>query len=262
MLEQRLAAANRTGAIQRRYTRADLAVFTNSERARFAPDPDADPGADVGLAFELLYRLEPDLYDRLVRAERLHPGIAAWLPSKVGRIVEVGAGTGRLTVDLLDRSDELVAIEPVASMRQILSRRLGSVDAAGRVTAIDGFFDALPVADAWADLVVTCSALTNRPAHGGETGLAEMARVCKPGGMVAVIWPNHLDWLTNRGFTHVVFGGPMAMEFESPGEAVELASVFFPDAVGEVRRRAEQHVPYDVLGRDAPRDLAYRRVEG
>jgi hypothetical protein len=63
-----------------------------------------DPQADVSLAWELLYRLEPELYDRLSRAERLHPGILGWLPPAADRIVEVGAGTGRLTLDLLGRA--------------------------------------------------------------------------------------------------------------------------------------------------------------
>ena len=66
------------------------------------------------LAWELLYRLEPELYDRLARAERIHPGVLGWLPQGIDRIVEVGAGTGRLTLELLGRAREIVAIEPAA----------------------------------------------------------------------------------------------------------------------------------------------------
>ena len=100
-----------------RYTAADLQVFTADEARRFAPDDGSDPQADTTLAWELLYRLEPGLYECLVRAERLHPGIAGWLPRSVHRIVEVGAGSGRLTMELVDRGQEIVAIEPAAGLR-------------------------------------------------------------------------------------------------------------------------------------------------
>src|SRR5215475_2370499 len=62
-----------TGAsleLRRRYTAADLAVFTRDEASRFVPPGDGDPEDDIALAWELLYRLEPELYDRLASAER------------------------------------------------------------------------------------------------------------------------------------------------------------------------------------------------
>src|ERR1700751_4938757 len=58
------------GSLARRYTAADLGVLTCDERRRFAPGAGPDPRADITLAWELLYRREPDLYDRLVSAER------------------------------------------------------------------------------------------------------------------------------------------------------------------------------------------------
>jgi hypothetical protein len=86
-----------------RYTTADLRVFTRDEARRFAPDEGCDPRTDLTLAWELLYRLEPELYERMASAERLHPGIVGWLPRCADRIVEVGAGSGRLTLELIDR---------------------------------------------------------------------------------------------------------------------------------------------------------------
>ena len=75
-----------------RYSARDLRVLTRDEARRFAPEAGGDPQTDVTLAWELLYRLEPELYERMATAERLHPGIADWLPASVSRIVEVGAG--------------------------------------------------------------------------------------------------------------------------------------------------------------------------
>ena len=248
--------------LRKRYTAADLGVFTRDEATRFAPRGDGDPRNDVDLAWELLYRLEPELYDRLASAERLHPGILGWLTRAVDRIAEVGAGTGRLTMGLLGRAQEMVAVEPALPMRRILRRKLAAADHGDRVRVIRGFFDQLPLPDDFADLVVACSVWTPSPAHGGEGGLAEMERVCRPGGCVAIIWPNHLDWLAARGYRHVSFPGAMSMEFGSHQEAVELADIFYPEAAGEVRRLGRRTVPYEVVGVNPPRDLAYKVLAG
>ncbi len=87
-----------------------------------------------------------------------------------------------------------------------------------------------------------------------------MERVCRPGGCVAIVWPNHLGWLAAHGYEYVCFAGPMAAEFASHADAVELARIFYPRAVAEVRRRGQRRVPYDVLGINPPRDLAFKKV--
>jgi len=241
-----------------RYTAADLRVFTRAEASRFVPQGDGDPQKDVALAWELLYRLEPELYDRLASAERLHPAIAGWLPPDVDRIAEVGAGTGRLTMELVKRGRRVVAVEPALPLRRILRRKLAKAGHGDRARVIGGFFDRLPLPDDSADLVAACSAFTPAPGHGGEAGLAEMERVCRPGGCVAIIWPNHLDWLAARGYQYVSFPGPMAVAFGSYDEAVELAEIFYPRAAGDVRRRGSPTVPFEVLGINPPRDLAFK----
>ena len=263
---------NRVGPLSQRYSRADLTVFSDEERRQLQVDDRADPGSDLGLAWELLYRLEPELYDRLVSAERLHPGILHWLPSRVDRIIEVAAGTGRLTLELLGRCRRLTAIEPAAPLREVLRQKIERVrteaspiddatsDATPNVELISGFFEALPLADREAELVIACSALTPEPAHGGDRGLAELERVCGRGGMVVIVWPNGLDWLSQHGYRYVSFPGAMALEFASVEEAIDLTSIFYPESADEVRQRGDRRVPYEVLGVNPPRDLAYKHI--
>ena len=125
-----------------------------------------------------------------------------------------------------------------------------------------GFFDDLPVGSGSADLVVACSVFTPAPGHGGDAGLAEMERVCRPGGCVAIIWPNNISWLNARDYQYQSFAGPMSVEFASHREAVEMAEIFYPHAVTQVRSRGSRRVPYEVLGINPPRDLAYKVIAG
>jgi SAM-dependent methyltransferase len=235
-------------------------VLTEDETRRFIPGGGGDPRTDITLAWELLYRLEPELYDRLVSAERLHVGVLGWLPHKVDRIVEVAAGTGRLTLDLVRRAPEVLAIEPAGPLREILNQKLAQTDHGHRAQVMHGFFDDLPVSDGYAELVVACSALTPVPGHGGEAGLAEMERVCRPGGRVVIVWPNEVDWLAAHGYQHVAFDGDMLVEFAGPEEAAKLTEIFYPEAVEEVRRRGSRRVPYDVFGINPPCDLAFKMI--
>jgi SAM-dependent methyltransferase len=244
--------------LRRRYSRADVDVLSPDERARFLNGGPADPQQNVILAWELLYRLEPELYDRLVHAEQLHPAILEWLPQHVDRIVEVGPGSGRLTLSLVSRCDELTAIEPAGPLREMLRDKLPADST--RIHLMSGFLDALPVADRTAEVVTACSVLTPEPAHGGDRGLAEMERVCAAAGMVVIVWPTDPQWLVQRGYQYVSFPGEMAMEFASVEEAVDLAEIFFPEAVSEIQARGERRVPYEVLGVNPPRDLAYRII--
>jgi ubiquinone/menaquinone biosynthesis C-methylase UbiE len=245
--------------VRRRYTAADVGVLTEEEAKRFASGETADPRTDPTLAWELLYRLEPELYERLVAAESLHPGVLAWLPSDAERTVEVAAGTGRLTLELVKRAREVLAIEPAEPLREILSQKLSHAEHGARARVAHGFFDELPVADDYADLVVACSALTPVPGHGGEAGLAEMERVCRPGGCVVIVWPNHVPWLAANGYRHVSFDDDeMFVEFASHREAAELTEIFYPHSREQVLRHRWRRVPYEALGVNPPRDLAYK----
>ena len=235
-----------------RYEPEALDALRPAERARIVRVASRDVRA-----WELLYALDVELYDRLVAGERLHSGILAWLPESLGRAVEVGAGTGRLTTQIARRCHMLVAVERARSMRDLLGARLRD---AGNASVCGGDLCELPIRDGFADSVLACAMLTPDPCWGGDRGLDELERICRRGGLVVIVWPQDVEWLGSRGYRHEVFEGEMTHEFASVDDALELARVFYPDRFDDVARLGSRHVPYDVLGVNAPRDLAWKVV--
>lgn len=116
--------------------------------------------------------------------ERYRPGppVAAvdWiLPAHVGRVVDLGAGTGALTRLLVDRADEVVAVEPDDRMRSVLT------DEVPGVRAVMGRGESMPIPDRYADAVVASSSW-----HWMDPipTLNEVGRVLVPGGILGAVW--------------------------------------------------------------------------
>jgi hypothetical protein len=54
----------------------------------------------------------------------------------------------------------------------------------------------------------------------------------------------------------------MSVEFSSDREAAEMAQIFYPKAAAQVRRQGLRKIPFEVLGINPPRDLAYKVLAG
>jgi hypothetical protein len=152
----------------------------------------------------LAYELAPDLWDRLARAEPIAPALLADLPADGARVLEVAAGSGRLTADLAPRAACLVAVEPCAPLRDLLRRRLPDV------AVVAGAGLRVPVAGGWADLVVSCATFGPDPPLGGDGVVGELERCCRPGGTVALVSPEDPPWWRERGYTFREYPEPAA----------------------------------------------------
>jgi len=135
-----------------------------------SPSPDPQ-----GLAFDEL----AEDYDR---------GRPSWPPALLDgvegeTVLDLGAGTGRLTALLAERFPQVLAVEPLAGMRAVLVRNVPGVEVlpgdAERIPLDDRSVDAAFVAEAfhWFD---------------SRAAVRELARVLRPGGVLVVCFN---DWL-------------------------------------------------------------------
>jgi len=96
-------------------------------------------------------------------------------------VLDLAAGSGKLTRSLAASGAEVIAVEPVAEMRALLPRG---------VRALDGIAERIPLDDAAVDLVTVAQAF-----HwfDGDAALAEVHRVLRPGGRLALLWNRRVE---------------------------------------------------------------------
>ena len=111
------------------------------------------------------------------------------------RVLDLAAGTGKLTATLVGLGADVTAVEPDPAMLAELRRELGSVRSLpGRAEDIplpSGSVDAVLVGQAmhWFDL---------------DVAVPEIARVLTPGGVLAALWnvdDDRVDWVATLAYT-------------------------------------------------------------
>lgn len=105
------------------------------------------------------------------------------------RTLDLGAGTGKLTAELVAEGAEVIAVEPDAAMLAELR------DALAGVPAVPGSAESIPLPDATVEAITAGHAL-----HWFDMAVAgpEMARVLVRDGVLAGLWnvmDDRLDWV-------------------------------------------------------------------
>jgi len=166
--------------------------------------PLAESFASVAEEYE---RGRPDYPQAAVGALAFELGLLTDPPA---RVLDLGAGTGKLSRALIAGGLNVIAVEPLEPLRTLLSQMIG----ADRVLA--GTAEAIPLADQSVDLVTAADAF-----HWFDHGpaLAEIRRVLRPGGALCVVvmvpdwsgatWAHELgQLLSGRRPSHPFFDGP------------------------------------------------------
>jgi SAM-dependent methyltransferase len=124
--------------------------------------------------------------------------------SERARVLEVGAGTGKLSRLVAPHAGSYVAIEPVPAMRTQFREALPGIP------LLSGLAERLPLRSSTVDAVAAAQAFHWFDA---PRAIAEMHRVLRPGGTVGLLWnvrDESMEWV--RAMTHVIDrysgGGP------------------------------------------------------
>jgi SAM-dependent methyltransferase len=138
-------------------------------------------------------------------------------------VLDLAAGTGKLTRALIAAGARVTAVEPLFAMRQMLQQRLPEA------TVMEGTAENIPVQDESIDLVTVAQAF-----HWFDASAAarEIARVLKPSGGLAAIWnvrDESVEWMAMirelieeaRADTPHHTSGEWRRPFEGEGSAFE-----------------------------------------
>jgi SAM-dependent methyltransferase len=104
-------------------------------------------------------------------------------------VLDLAAGTGKLTRILQATGATVIAVEPVAAMRRVLAEAVPGVEVR------DGTAEAIPAADGSLDAVTVAQAFHWFDA---PRALAEIHRTLRPGGGLGLIWnmfDTTVDWV-------------------------------------------------------------------
>lgn len=219
--------------------------------------------------FLTIYREHADEYDRLVNAEdcdhQLLPAIEHLAPLKAASVLEVGAGTGRVTRLLVANGARVMGVDQSAAMLTVARKHLAAINNSGwPLACADGF--SVPVASGWADLAIAGWVFGHQREWNPsgwqksvKTGLDEMARALKPGGVLIIIetlgtgsetpapptlgLAEYYQWLeTAQGFTRESLRTDY--QFTTIDEAATVTGFFFgEDFATRVQRESWLRVP-------------------
>lgn len=220
--------------------------------------------------FHQIYAHHADEYDRLIRAEdcdgSLGPALEAVRPLAGARVLDVGAGTGRLALLAQAGGATVLATDRAPAMLEVARRRLGVADPTGaRWSTAVADYRALPASSGWADLVVAGWALGHQRGWDPEgwreslrAAVGEMRRCAAPGGHLVVFEtlgtgaesptpPPGLDEVHDFFEHELGFEGQVLRtdyQFASVDEAVEVCGFFFgPEMAARIRDEDWSRVP-------------------
>ena len=129
-------------------------------------------------------------------------------------VLDLGAGQGRHTYEILRRGAAAVAVDLAAEDLEQVEAMVGAMALEGEIAApaapVTHVADALdlPFADGHFDRVIAAEILEHLPDDRGA--IAEIVRVTAPGGLVAITvprrWPEQVCWALSDAY-HEVEGG-------------------------------------------------------
>ena len=109
------------------------------------------------------------------------------------RVLDLGCGAGRASVELLRRGFTLEGVDISQDMINLARKNAEQAGFTSEFHFQVGDAEQLPFADGSFDLIVSIGMLGVGPVSWGRSVMAELHRILKPGGYVALTYPNKLS---------------------------------------------------------------------
>ena len=113
----------------------------------------------------------------------------AGLTFQAKKVLDLGAGLGGLSAEIVRRGALLIAIEPANGWRGLAAKRLAAI---GNGTVIGAVGEQLPIADDSIDLIISLQVLEH--VQNPRKVIFEAFRVLKPGGHIYMTFENYLSF--------------------------------------------------------------------
>ena len=162
-----------------------VAGFIEGALVKFKPAGNQQELADCSdrllwtIADLLIYHKCPEIYDSLDFHNWDFQEVTMITPLDGKIVVDGGAGTGRVALEAARTARYVFAVEPVARLRRFIREKALKSDM-NNVFVIDGFLDAIPLPDGFADVLITSHALGWRL----DAKLREFERVVRKDGCI------------------------------------------------------------------------------
>jgi SAM-dependent methyltransferase len=150
-------------------------------------------------------------------------------------VLDLGAGTGKLTRVLAALGHRVTAVEPLAAMRAELEAAVPGV------VVVSGNAESLPLEDASVD-AVACAQSFHWFDH--AVALPEIARVLRPGGRLALVWNSRDDRVEWVAQLSDIIGNETVAEWDVQGP-IRASGLFEP--VETIEFRLEQTLDRETL---------------
>ncbi|UKK96735.1 class I SAM-dependent methyltransferase [Brevibacillus brevis] len=203
---------------------------------------------------EQIYKTQAEQYDLMIsRQSSLLAVIEEITPIKGQDVIDLGAGSGRLTSVLAPHANSILALDASASMLEVNTQQLTQAGLSNWKTSVADHRN-IPADDNSADVIVagwTVCYLTSSEVPNNELNLEkiilEMKRVLRPGGTIVIMetmgtgyeTPHPPEFLTQYyslleskyGFSHKWIR--LDYRFANLEEAERLARFFFGDELAD-----------------------------
>ena len=191
-------------------------VMSRSDSATYSLDEVRQAEIDIlaSITDLVIYAVDPSVYDAQPFLNWESSELLSLADFTDKTVIDVGAGTGKLTLLVAEKADVVFAVEPVTNLRNYLKKKAKSRNLFN-IYPVDGLITDIPFPHQFADITMAGHVFGEYL----EKEYEELRRVTRPGGMI-ILCPGNND-LDNDTHAFLTSHGFAWSRFEEPRDGVK-----------------------------------------